>query len=186
MTLPPLGIQPRQAGLLLRRFDALRDDLYLEASGGIEDRFGNCLLFAVAANALKLLSVFNASTGNCISCQTIGGCRSRAPDRGCRGLNPAHCRPLNRTAVNPDPGRCPERQRSLGHPSSHRRNRDLIAFRSNFLLVSKEHLLEEAQSCRRQVLSYVGRPEAPFLLNVANAFEQLAFRGVQRPPYARS
>lgn len=46
--------------------------------------------------------------------------------------------------------------------------------------VSKEQLLEEAQGCRRQALSYIGKPEAPFLIRVANAFEDLAFKGQER------
>lgn len=33
--------------------------------------------------------------------------------------------------------------------------------------------LEEAENCRRQALAYAGRPEAPFLLRVAKAFEAL-------------
>ena len=33
---------------------------------------------------------------------------------------------------------------------------------------------EEADSCRRQANEYIGRPEAPFLLNVARAFDELA------------
>jgi hypothetical protein len=32
---------------------------------------------------------------------------------------------------------------------------------------------EQAESCRRQATQYVGRPEAPFLLSVAQAFEDL-------------
>ena len=32
---------------------------------------------------------------------------------------------------------------------------------------------EEAERCRRQALSYLGRPEAPFLLRVAREFDQL-------------
>ena len=46
--------------------------------------------------------------------------------------------------------------------------------------VSKEQLLDEAQSCKRQALAYVGKPEAPFLLKVAEALEHLAFRGSER------
>lgn len=34
--------------------------------------------------------------------------------------------------------------------------------------------LLEAETCRRQAAAYLGRPEAPFLLRVARAFEQLA------------
>lgn len=33
---------------------------------------------------------------------------------------------------------------------------------------------EEADSCRRKATEYIGRPEAPFLLNVARAFDDLA------------
>lgn len=33
---------------------------------------------------------------------------------------------------------------------------------------------EEADSCRRKANEYIGRPEAPFLLNVARAFDDLA------------
>jgi hypothetical protein len=33
---------------------------------------------------------------------------------------------------------------------------------------------EQAENCRRQAAQYVGRPEAPFLLNVARAFDELA------------
>lgn len=38
---------------------------------------------------------------------------------------------------------------------------------------------EEAENCRRQARSYLGRPEASFLLRVAEAFEELHFE--QRP-----
>ena len=33
---------------------------------------------------------------------------------------------------------------------------------------------EQAESCRKQANEFVGRPEAPFLLRVASAFEELA------------
>lgn len=33
---------------------------------------------------------------------------------------------------------------------------------------------EEAEKCRSQALSYIGKPEAPFLLRVARAFDDLA------------
>ncbi len=33
---------------------------------------------------------------------------------------------------------------------------------------------EQAESCRRQANDYAGRPEAPFLLSVARAFDELA------------
>ena len=35
-------------------------------------------------------------------------------------------------------------------------------------------LLEQAENCRRQALTYVGRPEASFLMKVARGFEELA------------
>jgi hypothetical protein len=35
-------------------------------------------------------------------------------------------------------------------------------------------LCAEAVKCRRQALSYLGRPEAPFLLRAADEFERLA------------
>ncbi len=40
-------------------------------------------------------------------------------------------------------------------------------------------MLFEAQAakCRRQATQYVGRPEAPFLLRVASAFDELAGKG---------
>ncbi len=33
---------------------------------------------------------------------------------------------------------------------------------------------EEAEDCRRKALSYLGRPEAPFLMRVAREFDRLA------------
>ena len=33
---------------------------------------------------------------------------------------------------------------------------------------------EQAESCRKQASEFVGRPEAPFLLRVASAFDELA------------
>lgn len=33
---------------------------------------------------------------------------------------------------------------------------------------------EQAEKCRRQAGEFVGRPEAPFLLRVATAFDELA------------
>ena len=33
---------------------------------------------------------------------------------------------------------------------------------------------EQAEKCRRQAGEFVGRPEAPFLLRVASAFDELA------------
>jgi hypothetical protein len=35
-------------------------------------------------------------------------------------------------------------------------------------------LIEEAEECRRKALSYLGRPEGPFLLRVARVFDDLA------------
>ena len=35
---------------------------------------------------------------------------------------------------------------------------------------------EQAENCRRQATQYVGRAEAPFLLRVASAFDELAVR----------
>ena len=35
---------------------------------------------------------------------------------------------------------------------------------------------EEADSCRRKADEFAGRPEAPFLLRVASAFDELAVR----------
>jgi hypothetical protein len=35
---------------------------------------------------------------------------------------------------------------------------------------------EQAENCRRQACEYAGRPEAPFLLSVASAFDDLAIR----------
>ena len=35
-------------------------------------------------------------------------------------------------------------------------------------------LLQEAEKCRREAKIYSGKPEAPFLLSVAEAFEELA------------
>lgn len=33
---------------------------------------------------------------------------------------------------------------------------------------------EQAENCRRQASEFAGRPEAPFLLRVASAFDELA------------
>jgi hypothetical protein len=33
---------------------------------------------------------------------------------------------------------------------------------------------EQAEKCRRQASEFAGRPEAPFLLSVASAFDRLA------------
>ena len=35
-------------------------------------------------------------------------------------------------------------------------------------------LYNEAEVCRRKALSYLGKPEAPFLLRVAREFDRLA------------
>ena len=40
---------------------------------------------------------------------------------------------------------------------------------------------EEAKNCRRKAVSYVGRPEAPFLLEVAEVFEELQAQQWSRP-----
>jgi hypothetical protein len=37
-----------------------------------------------------------------------------------------------------------------------------------------QSFIAEAENCRRQAADFVGRPERPFLLGVANAFEELA------------
>lgn len=53
-------------------------------------------------------------------------------------------------------------------------------------------LREQAEQCRRQAGEFVGRPEAPFLLSVASAFDALASEAdtrliaakrTQTPPY---
>jgi hypothetical protein len=38
----------------------------------------------------------------------------------------------------------------------------------------KLFLDEEAELCRRRALSYIGKPEAPFLLKIAGEFDRLA------------
>ena len=47
-------------------------------------------------------------------------------------------------------------------------------------------LLEEAENCRHRAISYLGMPEAMFLLRVAKAFEELDAekRGVDRAAVA--
>jgi hypothetical protein len=40
---------------------------------------------------------------------------------------------------------------------------------------------EEADSCRRKASEFAGRPEAPFLLSVARAFDELATSGDSGP-----
>jgi hypothetical protein len=37
-------------------------------------------------------------------------------------------------------------------------------------------LRNEAEDCRRKALSYLGRPEAPFLLRIAREFERLSVK----------
>jgi hypothetical protein len=39
---------------------------------------------------------------------------------------------------------------------------------------------EQAEKCRRQACEYMGRPEAPFLLRVASAFDELAMEADAR------
>jgi hypothetical protein len=39
----------------------------------------------------------------------------------------------------------------------------------------------EAAACRNKAQDYVGRPERPFLLSLANAFQELAQRDQGRP-----
>jgi hypothetical protein len=41
-------------------------------------------------------------------------------------------------------------------------------------------LREEAEDCRRKALSYLGRPEATFLIHVAREFDKLAEQSVSR------
>jgi hypothetical protein len=36
------------------------------------------------------------------------------------------------------------------------------------------NLYDEAENCRLKALSYLGKPEAPFLLHVAQEFDRLA------------
>lgn len=36
-------------------------------------------------------------------------------------------------------------------------------------------LSEEAETCRRKALAYLGCPEAPFLLSIAKAFDDMAY-----------
>lgn len=60
-------------------------------------------------------------------------------------------------------------------------NRRLIGDKEG--LLQRSHILrvvgatmfkQQAEDCRRQAVHYAGRPEAPFLLNVARAFDELA------------
>lgn len=46
-----------------------------------------------------------------------------------------------------------------------------------------ELLAIEAAKCRRQAKKFVGRPEQPFLLSVASAFEDLALRDARDEPH---
>ena len=39
---------------------------------------------------------------------------------------------------------------------------------------------EQAEQCRRQASEFAGRPEAPFLLSVASAFDELALEADTR------
>jgi hypothetical protein len=39
--------------------------------------------------------------------------------------------------------------------------------------VMRKEFVSEAAKCRNQAQQYVGRPEEPFLLRLANAFEEL-------------
>ena len=41
-------------------------------------------------------------------------------------------------------------------------------------MMDHEALREEAQNCRREALTYLGRREASFLVSAAKAFEELA------------
>ena len=40
---------------------------------------------------------------------------------------------------------------------------------------------EQADQCRRQASEFAGKPEAPFLLSVASAFEELAIEADAGP-----
>jgi hypothetical protein len=40
---------------------------------------------------------------------------------------------------------------------------------------------EQAENCRQQANDFIGRPEAPFLLRVASAFDELAVGKEGRP-----
>lgn len=44
----------------------------------------------------------------------------------------------------------------------------------------------EATKCREMAVEFAGRPEQPFLLDVANAFEDLAYREGSDPWLRRS
>ena len=38
-------------------------------------------------------------------------------------------------------------------------------------------MLDEAEACRQRALSYIGKPEAPLLLRMAQEFDRLAKEG---------
>jgi hypothetical protein len=40
--------------------------------------------------------------------------------------------------------------------------------------MTRPELRDEAEQCRQRALSYLGKPEAPFLLRVAREFDRLA------------
>jgi hypothetical protein len=40
---------------------------------------------------------------------------------------------------------------------------------------------EQAENCRQQANDFAGRPEAPFLLRVASAFDELAIDRERKP-----
>jgi hypothetical protein len=40
---------------------------------------------------------------------------------------------------------------------------------------------KQADQCRRQASEFAGKPEAPFLLSVASAFDELAIEADARP-----
>ena len=51
--------------------------------------------------------------------------------------------------------------------------------------MSEQEMREEAEECRRKALAYLGQPEAPFLLHVAQAFDELARSGHENGKRAR-
>lgn len=50
----------------------------------------------------------------------------------------------------------------------------------------REHLASEAEECRRLIPEFSGRPEEPFLLKLASAFEELALQEDLRSTEART
>lgn len=54
--------------------------------------------------------------------------------------------------------------------------------------LDRTSLLDEARECRHKALTYLGMPEAEFLLRVAKEFEELAEaeRPIQRSPRDRN